>query len=230
MGLVAESALTAALDPGTAGDRYQVVVHVDEATLESGDRSGQAAMEESEGLHVSAETSRRMACDASKVVMHHDLDGPDRIVGRKTRTISPALRRALKARDHDCRFPGCHARHCDAHHVQHWADGGETTLRNLVLLYRRHHRAVHEEGFGVTFQHENGEAKFLRPDGRPLPEAPSAPPWTGAPLAPVASHLEEAGVRIDPHTATPQWHGERLDEAWAIDVLWRPRVDATSHA
>ena len=98
-------------------------------------------------VDVSAETSRRLSCDASLVPMHHDADGAALDVGRKTRTVPPSIRRALLARDTHCRFPGCSARRCDAHHVQHWIDGGATSLDNLVLLCRRHHRAVHEGGF-----------------------------------------------------------------------------------
>ena len=65
--------------------------------------------------------------------------------GRKTRTIPPAIRRALNSRDGGCRFPGCtHQRYVDAHHIEHWADGGETKLSNLVTLCRLHHRLVHE--------------------------------------------------------------------------------------
>ena len=224
LGFVAESALAANLDRGTAGDRYQVVVHVDEEILKSErDGTGQSALEDADGLRVSAETSRRVACDAATVVMRHGSDGRVLDVGRRTRTISPAIRRALTARDRWCRFPGCQVRHCDAHHVRHWADGGVTTLDNLVLLCRRHHRAVHEEGFTVTLR-DGGEAHFFRPDGRPLPAAPPAPRWAGAPLAPILSHLEATGIAIGAHTATPHWHGEPLDEAWAIDVLWRPRA------
>ena len=96
----------------------------------------EAALEETGGIRVSAETSRRIACDAGKVVMRHDAEGNVLDVGRKTRTIPPALRRALASRDQHCRFPGCEARRCDAHHVKHWADGGATKLDNLVLLCR----------------------------------------------------------------------------------------------
>jgi len=83
---------------------------------------------------------------AAVVVMRHAADGSVLDVGRKTRTIPPAMRRALAARDSRCGLPGCGARQCVAHHVRHWADGGETRLDNLVLLCRRHHRAVHEGG------------------------------------------------------------------------------------
>ena len=109
------------------------------------------------GVRVPAGTSRRIACDASRVIMTHDRthnlasDINDSVldVGRKTRTVPPAIRRALDHRDGGCRFPGCGLRFCDAHHIKHWADGGETKLANLLLLCRRHHRAVHEEGFRV---------------------------------------------------------------------------------
>ena len=72
-------------------------------------------------------------------------------VGRKTRIIPSAIRRALKARDTTCQYPGCsHTRYVDGHHMVHWSDGGETKLDNLVLLCRRHHRLVHEYGFRVV--------------------------------------------------------------------------------
>ena len=70
---------------------------------------------------VSAETSRRLACDASVVRMSHDTSGAPLDVGRKTRTIPPSVRRALAARDTGCRFPACTSRRCDAHHIEHWS-------------------------------------------------------------------------------------------------------------
>ena len=185
----------------------------------------QTVLDEAGGIHVSAETARRLACDAATVRMQHGPTGEILDVGRRTRTISPALRRALRARDRQCRFPGCRNRRVDAHHIEHWAHGGATALDNLVLLCRRHHRAVHEEGFRITLD-AAGEVEFLRPDGRPLPEAPAAPAWTGPPLAPVTARLEWDGVSIDPDTLTPDWRGERLDLDWAIHVLWRPRPQA----
>ena len=143
--LLAETALHHGVDPGTPAEHYQVVVHVDATVLEDPDQPGQSVVED--GARVSAETSQRLGCDASRVVMKHDADGRIFEVGAKTRTIPPALRRALLHRDRSCRFPGCHGRFCQAHHIRHWAQGGPTTLSNLVLLCRRHHRAVHEEGY-----------------------------------------------------------------------------------
>jgi hypothetical protein len=150
--------------------------------------------------------------------MRHDSGGALLDVGRRTRTIPPALRRALEHRDRGCRFPGCGLRLCDGHHVRHWADGGETKLHNLLLLCRRHHRAVHEEGFRVELL-PSGEARFYRPDGRVLSEAPALPPgqWT------TPTGFEELfgrGVTIDAGAGLPTWDGSRLDLGYAIDGLW----------
>ena len=216
LGLLAESALAADLDRGSSGDRYQVVVHVEPDALRADSDAGQAVVDD--GVRVSAETSRRLACDAATVVMQNDRAGTVLDVGRKTRTIPPAIRRALASRDRYCCFPGCESRHCDAHHVRHWADGGATRLSNLVLLCRRHHRAVHEEGFAVELE-EDGAVRFTHPGGWPLVPAPTAPGWTGAALAPTDARLEADGIDIDRDTATPDWHGERLDLPWAVAVL-----------
>ena len=102
-----------------------------------------------------------------------------------------------------------------------------TALDNLVLLCRRHHRAVHEEGFRVTLDAVRG-VQFLRPDGRPLAAAPPAPDWDGPALDPANDRLAAAGIAIDARTATPAWQGERLDLDWAISVLWRPRRERSA--
>jgi hypothetical protein len=239
LGLLAEVALAADLDRGTAGDRYQVVIHVDAEALApaaaSGEENraracegGQAALEDPDGRYVSAETSRRLACDAATVVMQHAPDGTVLDVGRKTRTIPPAIRRALTARDPRCRFPGCSARRCDAHHVQHWAAGGATRLDNLVLLCRRHHRFVHEEGWTIAHGTDdaNDAFRFIRPNGTPLDAAPSSPRWAtdAPPLAPTLTRLRAQGLSPGTDTTTPHWDGTRLDVSWAIGVLWSPRA------
>src|SRR2546428_4740087 len=163
---------------GNTGRRYQVVVHVDAPVLAESDAladpaaSGQSLLEA--GAHVSAETSRRLACDATRVVMRHDADGQVTEVGARTRAIPPALRRALQHRDRGCRFPGCGLPFAHAHHVRHWAHGGPTTLSNLALLCRRHHRTVHEDGYQVERQ-PDGALRFRRPDGQLLPDVPPSP-------------------------------------------------------
>jgi hypothetical protein len=214
--LIAETALHRGIDPGSPAEHYQVVVHVDAVVLEDPDQPGQSVVEG--GARVSAETSQRLGCDASRVVMQHDADGRIFEVGAKTRTIPPALRRALLHRDRSCRFPGCHGRFCQAHHIRHWAWGGPTTLSNLVLLCHRHHRAVHEEGYQVDRQ-PDGELRFRRPDGRVIPNVPRPPEAPADPVGTVRTDNDTAGIVVSAWTAAPDWQGERLDVGYAIDVL-----------
>src|SRR6184192_534066 len=122
LALLAETALHHGIDPGAPGERYQVVVHVDAAVLADADQPGQSVLED--GARVPAGTSQRLACDASRVVMRHDRDGRVVEVGARTRTIPPALQRALHHRDRGCRFPGCGVRFGQGHHIRHWARGG----------------------------------------------------------------------------------------------------------
>ncbi len=205
LGLLAECALEAS-DRGVAADRYQVVLHVEGA--ETGASPAQAALELGDAaVRVSAEMSRRLSCDASVVVMREGSDGSVLAVGRKTRAIPTAIRRALSARDARCRCPGCTARRCDAHHIIHWIDGGPTALDNLVLLCRRHHRLVHEGGFHVA-RSVDGEVTFVRPDGRRIATSPSLS-WSGA--YEVDSRVGATSLRC--------WDGTPFDVVYAIDVL-----------
>jgi 5-methylcytosine-specific restriction endonuclease McrA len=215
LALLAETALHHGLDPGAPGERYQVVVHVDAQVLADPEQPGQSVLEG--GIRVSAETSRRLACDASRVVMRHDDEGRLLEIGARTRTIPPALRRALHHRDQGCRFPGCGLRFTQGHHLRHWAHGGPTTLSNLALLCRRHHRAVHEEGYQVA-RGPNGALQFRRPDGRPLPEVPPSAAVPEDPIKALRTCHNSIGLHVDARTACAGWLGERLDVTWAIDV------------
>jgi 5-methylcytosine-specific restriction endonuclease McrA len=219
LALLAEAALHHELDPGAPGERYQVVVHVDAAVLADPGQHGQSVLED--GPRVSAETSRRLACDASRVVMRHDSAGRPMEIGARTRTIPPALRRALQHRDRGCRFPGCGVRIGEGHHVRHWAQGGPTTLENLTLLCRRHHRAVHEEGYRL--ERLNGELRFRRPDGKVVPEMPPPAALPTDPVGAIRAWHVSQGLHIHPRSGCPGWLGERLDVVWAIDVL-HPRA------
>ena len=214
--LLAETALHQGLDPGAPGERYQVVVHVDAQVLADPTQPGESVLED--GARVSAETSRRLTCDAGRTVMRHGKSGHVVAIGARTRTIPPALRRALHHRDRGCRFPGCGVRVAEGHHLHHWAQGGPTKLSNLALLCRRHHRAVHEEGYQVA-RGPDGTLRFRRPDGRGLPEVPLSPPMVGDPVTELRARHDAEGLRLNARTAHPDWLGERLDLGWAIDVL-----------
>lgn len=218
--LLAETALRHELDPGAPGERYQVVVHVDAPALADADAPGQCVLED--GPRVSAETGRRLACDASRVVMRHGGNGRVVEVGARTRTIPPALRRALHHRDRGCRFPGCELPFGQGHHIHHWANGGPTTLSNLALLCRRHHRAVHEEGYGME-RRPDGELRFWRPDGRLVPDVPPPAAVPTDPVETLYGWHHGAGLRLHARSVSSGWLGERFDVGYAIDVL-HPRA------
>ncbi len=222
VGRVAEAALAGGLDQGTRGDRYQVVVHVDAEVLADPESPPEAGGQSIlEGGDVSAETSRRIACEANRVIMTHDSQGNVLDVGRKTRAVAPALRRALEHRDQGCRFPGCGVKFCDAHHVKHWAEGGETKLENLVLLCRKHHRSVHEGGLRVEAD-ENGAFRFLKPDGSEIQEAPPLPELGKSSWFAMLDPLIDGGVDPDAMGGWPEWDGSRLDLAAGVDMVLHP--------
>ena len=142
-------------------DNHQVVVHVDAAALR--DEGGKSDLP--------VESIRRIACDSDLVEVTEDAKGNLLNLGRKHRVVSPQQKRALLARDKHCTYPGCsHEKFLSAHHVKHWADGGETSLDNLILLCSSHHTLLHEGGFSI---HKNfaGDWYFRNADGGVLPDA-----------------------------------------------------------
>jgi len=120
-------------------------------------------------VELPVESVRRIGCDSDRVFLVEDEHGEPLSIGRKSRVVPAAIRRALWARDRGCRFPGCgRKRFVDAHHIEHWSNGGETGLDNLMLLCGEHHRLVHEGGF--TIEKDYRDAWFFRrPDGRAVP-------------------------------------------------------------
>jgi hypothetical protein len=154
-----EDASSAPQAATAAADQYQVIVHVDESSLRGGTGRSDLPLE----------TVRRLTCDGSVVEVVESVEGAPFSVGRKQRTVPTAMKRALWARDRGCAFPGCHhTRFVDAHHVKHWAQGGDTSLDNLVLLCSHHHRLTHEGGYEIRRDHRGG-FYFRRADGRVIP-------------------------------------------------------------
>jgi len=140
-------------------DDYLVTIHVDQSALANG--NGRSSLP--------IESVKRLCCDGNAVVIVEDEQGEPLSIGRKTRTVPTAIKRALQSRDKGCVFPGCHhKRFVDAHHIQHWSAGGETSLDNLMLLCSQHHKLIHEGGFTIQRDYQD-RWFFRRPDGRAVP-------------------------------------------------------------
>ena len=291
LALVAERALAAGFGRGETGEsapisgsraeRYQVMLHVEPSSLAEHAEPGMSELED--GSRLSAESARRVACDASvaAVVKPADVSAaaegvyealargteahaaadaangcvPDEAadsfqkhdgappnpkatarvgaavfhLGRRTRTVPPSVRRALEARDRGCRFPGCRLRFTDAHHIVHWADGGESGLHNLILLCARHHRAVHEGGFQVCTDKE-AKAVFFAPGGRVIAEVPptpgvaTEPPATESPAAAVVARNRLRGVEPDWRSGRQAFRRDE-DVPWEIEAVALEAMD-----
>jgi hypothetical protein len=165
------------------------------------------ALTTARGAPVSWALASRLACDAGLRFVAMQPDGSQLDLGRHTRTVNRSQRRALQARDSQCRFPGCQRRsRLHAHHIVPWQHGGRTDMDNLLLLCPAHHRAVHENGWhlaGTAADHE-----FRRPAGEPV--EPCAPELSGSLATLVALH-ERWGLDIALDGAGGRWCGDRID-------------------
>jgi hypothetical protein len=201
--------------PSSSAERYMVHIHTDVDILSQDGATASSELDE-QGL-ICAEASRRVACDASVVQWLDTQKGAPLSIGRRTRSVPPSIRRALIRRDWCCRFPGCTARRfVDAHHMQHWADGGETSLDNLVLLCRRHHRLVHEGGFGVA-RKSGQDIEFTYPDGRVCPESNQG--RSRGNVEAIFESNDSIGLDINSETLIPEWGGENIDYRIALPHL-----------
>jgi hypothetical protein len=214
-------AIAQAILRGRSADRSptELVVTVSAETLLAPHTEPESFAALADGTCVSAETARRLACDCGVVYVHEDVTGQVLSVGRKTRSIPVSIKRALLRRDRTCRFPGCGNRlFLEGHHIEHWADGGETSLGNLVGLCGHHHRFLHEYGYQV-FLDEAGQPVFLDPHGRPVRDVPPrpAPPDLGWPA--ISRANQDLG--ITPRTGECLWDGLPVDYVAAIDELVR---------
>jgi hypothetical protein len=214
-GLIAMAERTLAPAPQSNGGEvgsdhhvHQVVVHLDQAVL-GADGAREAYLDD--GTRVSAETFRRVSCDSALIAVTTGESGQVLDVGRKTRAVPVAIRRALWARDRGCRFPMCTNRHfVDAHHVQHWTNGGRTSLDNLVLLCGFHHRLLHEGGFKMTWTTGDTAPRFFLRVGPELTYVPEPADIATAPDLP----------RIDdPDVNLCGWDGERFAYEDVVDAM-----------
>ena len=209
----------------SAAGAHELVVHIAHDALRDVPESSGAAFDN--GHSVAVETARRLGCDGALLGVVEGAKGEPLAVGRRTRAVPPAIRRALRLHNGGCRFPGCdRSRFVQAHHIWHWADGGETALVNLVTLCSFHHRQVHEGGYGVRVRH--GAIEFTRPDGQVIPPAGKAHrscfrgntcATSGAKR--LAAFNMARSLTIGASAARCGWSGERIDYNIAIDALFR---------
>jgi hypothetical protein len=165
-----------------------------------------------DGPAISPAALALIGCNATISTMIHDLSGAIIDVGRRTRKPPPALRRALRERDRGrCQYPGCASRRTDAHHIRHWANGGQTSLANLISFCKGHHRLIHENGYIITVT-AAGFA-FYTKDGTPVPGCPQLPQAAGD--ITTAHH-----AAITPATINPPHSGERLNLSLAIWIAF----------
>ncbi len=217
---VAESFLAGKVAGADDAEVYQVVLHVGtDAVAEAGvsaetppgGPADPARCHVEDGSAVSPGTAQMIGCTAALSWMRHGRDGKVLDLGRRRRRPNAALRKAARERDRGrCRFPGCESRRIDLHHIRHWANGGRTSLENLVSLCKRHHMAVHDRGYLIAAR-DDGTFAFYDPGGTAVPPSPALPEAAGG-----IGGVHDAD--ITPETIIPPWFGERLDLDHAIYI------------
>jgi len=213
------------------GDKYQVLIHINASAMRPEQKHGlipelNMSAQLADGPPISSSTVRRLACDAGLVAVLEDSRGNILNIGRKSRSVPPAIRRALLLRDRACRYPGCgNTKFVDAHHIHHWHDGGETSLDNLVLLCRYHHRLLHEHSYSIE-KDQQRNFRFINATGREI--AAAVYPQFEVPVigangeTPLEFQHAEMGLDIDATTAVTLWRGETMDYAMAVEGMSAP--------
>ncbi len=204
-------------------DTHQLIVHVNanEAHRDHQIEDGPCCYLD-HNRFLSPNVARQLACDAMVTTVIEDDNGRILNIGRRSRTIPRAIKTALKIRDGGCRFPNCHQQvFTDAHHIHHWADGGETSLDNLVTLCRHHHTLLHKGDFTIV---RNGNAlTFYNTQINPLTRAyyPQFPNQGDGPtvLGRIRLDHELQQIDINETTAVTRWEGEQIDYGLTVDSL-----------
>jgi hypothetical protein len=196
-------------------DRHTLVIQTPHSAL-ADDAAGLVPVHDASGRSrtMSPRVLRKLACEAGIVLATTDARGTPIDLGRRTRRLSAALRRALHLRDRTCTFPGCHTtRNLHAHHVWHWADGGPTDLANLVLLCANHHRFVHDHVWTIEVAAGGGH-RFTPPDGEPVPRSDQLE------AGPAGLALVDPGPRPTDALRPDHWDGPRsADYDFILTVL-----------
>jgi hypothetical protein len=216
----------AVIDPNPPQHRYDCTCTCDDTAVRDEPVREAPRAHLDAGAMLSAETIRRIWCD-STVTRVDEHDGVITFIDEPTRTISAGLRRALKLRDSQCRFPGCCAKRVDAHHIRYRSHKGPTTLTNLLSLCRYHHKLVHEGGYTVT-RHTDGEIRFHNPQGRQLTYGTNLVANNGADA--LRQTHRNHGINIEPDTIIGNHCGDKLDMHYAVSVLTKQNAPAGTPA
>ena len=236
LALMAESYLANPTGLLKGAERCQLVLHVQHGLGNKGGLAsiGQASIGQSsnlegsnlEGRWLLPDSARRLACDASLLVVSEDAAGNVLDIGRRSRIIPAAMARALSIRDGGCcQFPGCcENRYTEGHHIKHWADGGETKLDNLVTLCKYHHRELHKGKFFLSVNSELGRFAdrlcFSSMEQRRMLPNPVDFSCACCGFDVLEKMLPPT---IDKNTAVTKWLGEHMDLGMAVDGLLRFR-------
>ena len=210
--------------PLTSSEAYQVFVHVNANDAGPDNRiNGAHTCYTDDRRCLAPHVVRQLACDASRRTVLENERGEVLNIGRRSRTVPRRIGHALRVRDGGCRFPGCgQSRWTDAHHICHWADGGETSLENLVTLCRYHHRSLHRGEYGIE-RGKDGTLVFVNARGSRMPSTiyPQFANERSATERAQRLRAEHADrdVEIDATTAVTAWQGERMDYSTAIEWL-----------
>ncbi|MBP9084865.1 MAG: DUF222 domain-containing protein [Kofleriaceae bacterium] len=197
----------------------EIIITAPHASLNGSSEPADLAMM-ADGEIIAASTARRLCCDAGLVVATVDAQGVPLSVGRKTRTILAAIKRALLLRDRTCRYPGCtHSRYVDGHHIEHWANGGATALANVMLLCSAHHTLLHERGCRVEANAHGWN--FFDHRTRIIEAQPARPTSTdvGARRGLAALRDGHAALAMTANSNASKWTGGLIDYARCIDYL-----------
>ncbi|XOV88800.1 MAG: DUF222 domain-containing protein [Pseudomonadota bacterium] len=202
-------------------DRCQLLVHVNlnAANIDTKIEGG-VALNTGRGSFLHPELVKKLACDASIRTLLEDDAGQVISIGRKSRIIPRNMAIALKQRDRGCRYPNCHQQHwTDAHHIRHWADGGETSLDNLITLCRFHHTGLHRGDYIIDKQ--DGEVRFLDRFGHEIQRViPGLPHDPGEVVSAIQARHAKAGLGITSTTGITRWDGGGMDYGVAIEQLF----------
>ncbi|NQZ07003.1 MAG: DUF222 domain-containing protein [Algicola sp.] len=221
-------------------ERCQVVLHVQAETLQAEHEHGDGcnchydapflAQSHIDQQWITPANAKRFSCDASILTAVEDKYGNVLNLGRKTRTVSPTLKRALDIRDTSCRFPGCCAnKYVDFHHIQHWCNGGETEPDNLIKLCRFHHDQLHQSYYTIHLQQQSDKNYghkwlFIAATGEVIA------PNSVLPMPKTKDFMDTQWPNINSNTGVSRWQGKPLDYPRAlIDLLWCKRHKARYH-